>query len=141
MKKRILNIAIPNTKHAYFDYLLPEEHLATVECCQRVAVHFRNKPQIGVVVGVAVDSDVPEKNLKSVDRVIDAAPILSNEILKLCVWASEYYQTSLNEVIFTALPKSLRDGKDLPAIKPAVIGDIPLADNFIYQPSRSWKQN
>lgn len=114
---RILHIAIPNTKQDYFDYLAldePQDYFVS----QRVTCRFRNKSVIGVVVDISAHSSVPTNKLKPIDDVIDQEPLLSDAVMSLCLWVGNYYQATINEVLFTALPKHLRSGK--PARFPTV---------------------
>ena len=50
--------------------------------------------------------------------MIDAAPLFAAEHLALLRWASRYYQHPVGEVVFTALPGLLRQGKTMPETPP-----------------------
>ena len=45
--------------------------------------------------------------------MIDEIPVITPEILKLCIWASNYYQYPLGQVIFGAMPSSVKSGKKM----------------------------
>jgi primosomal protein N' (replication factor Y) (superfamily II helicase) len=103
----VLHVSIPNTKRDYFDYLALPDTQAAIGA--RVWVSFRNKERLGVVIGVGTPEDAKRK-LKSITEVIDKAPLLSEELLKLCHWISRYYHAPLSEVLAIALPKKVRAG-------------------------------
>jgi primosomal protein N' (replication factor Y) (superfamily II helicase) len=76
----------------------------------RVRVPFGRRHLIGVVVEQAAASTLPEAKLKSIGEVLDAAPVVTPEVLDLIRWASDYYHHPIGEVIASALPKALRTG-------------------------------
>ncbi len=47
--------------------------------------------------------------------MLDDTPLLDDEMMELLQWASRYYFYPLGEVLFHALPVSLRKGKAVPA--------------------------
>ena len=66
-----------------------------------------------MVLGVAMESDLPHGKLKSIRRVLDVEPLLPPTLMELLTWASAYYHYPIGEVMATALPVLLRRG--LPA--------------------------
>lgn len=59
----------------------------------------------------ACDSRVDLKRLKQVEQVLDSETLLSAKDLQLLQWASRYYHHFIGEVIATAFPVALRQGK------------------------------
>ena len=80
-------------------------------------VPFGKKKRLGVVVNQGINEN-PSFTIKAISEIIDAKPLLSEPMLKLCHWVAEYYQTPLSEVITLALPKNLRVGKTIKKIPP-----------------------
>ena len=76
-------------------------------------VPFGRQEVVGVVLGVAMESDLPHGKLKSIRRVLDVEPLLPPTLMELLTWASAYYHYPIGEVMATALPVLLRRG--LPA--------------------------
>ncbi len=76
----------------------------------RVWVPFRNKQQVGLVMGLADESEYDAEKLKSVVSVIDEQPLFSESHLDFIRWAAHYYHEPIGEVIQAALPKKLRAG-------------------------------
>jgi primosomal protein N' (replication factor Y) len=83
----------------------------------RVRINFAGRELIGVVTGHKSNSRFSAKQLKPVLEILDQQPILSSSLLALLQRAAAYYQWPLGEVIHTALPKQLRQGKDLSSIE------------------------
>ena len=78
----------------------------------RAVVPFRNRREIGVIVGAAEPAaGVTPKRVASLP---DAAPVLGERMLALCRWMSEYYVVPLGVVIRSALPAAL-SSHDAPA--------------------------
>lgn len=106
----ILKLALPTPMRQRFDYLAPDANPLQVGA--RVKVSFGHRQLIGILDDTADHSDVPAGKLKPALEILDQESILSPAILKLCRWASSYYQHALGEVYLAALPKLLRQGHD-----------------------------
>lgn len=104
--KSVYKICIPHSGRDYFDYLSGD---FTPAIGSRVWVPFRNKTRLGVVIRQGLAENCQTK-LKTIDAVIDEQSLLSESILSLCQWVSDYYQSPLSEVIPLALPKKYRLG-------------------------------
>ncbi len=103
-------IAVPTPLRRLFDYLPPTSPVATTPG-MRVWVPFGGRELIGVVTGVGQQSQIPEARLKRVSRVLDDQPVLPATLFELLLWAADYYQHPIGEVIHTALPVLLRQGR------------------------------
>lgn len=110
----VLQIAIPAPLYRLFDYWPPTQlDPQTIKPGVRVSAPFGKGSKIGVVLGV-VDvgaSQVDPKRLRQVEQILDEEPLLSGKDLQLLKWASLYYHHPLGEVIATAFPAALRQGK------------------------------
>lgn len=58
---------------------------------------------------------VATHRLRAIERVLDAAPLLGDELLATLRWAASYWHHPLGEVVATALPARLRRPGELPA--------------------------
>ncbi len=105
----ILKVAVPSPLFQLFDYRYPlaEPVMPGV----RVRIPFGRGRAVGVVVETATRSEVAETRLKPVDSVLDEQPLWSPREWDLLLWASRYYQHPLGEVLHTALPVLLRQGR------------------------------
>ena len=96
-----------------FDYQVTAEQYAQAEVGARVAVSFGRQNLIGVIVKkVPIDEPVDSHfKLKAITELLDEQAILDSKVLSLLTWSSQYYQFPIGEVIQTALPTLLRQGK------------------------------
>ena len=77
----------------------------------RVRVSFGHREVVGIIVGEVKRSELPHSRLKPITQSLDAGPILPPTLLDLLRWAADYYHHPLGEVIQTALPVRLRQGR------------------------------
>ncbi len=59
---------------------------------------------IGVLVELADRSEVPADKLRPAREILDATPPLPPAMVRLCLWAAQYYQHSLGDTFSWALP-------------------------------------
>jgi len=96
----ILHIAVNKPLYHLFDYLLPPEiDIATLRPGMRVLVPFGTRQMIGVFLEVASSSAIDVDKLKPINSILDQEPILSEQLLQLYFWVSEYYHHPIGEVI------------------------------------------
>lgn len=107
----ILRVAINAPLSRLFDYLAPTDTAVAPGC--RVRVQFGRQTQIGLVMEVANQSELPISKLRSVTEVIDASPLLAASDLWLIKFTSDYYHHPIGEVVAAALPALLRQGRPL----------------------------
>jgi primosomal protein N' (replication factor Y) (superfamily II helicase) len=102
----IVEVAISVPLNKTFDY----QSDSRVPVGVRVKVPFGAKKVIGIVLS---NKDKSEFNkLKSVEEILDQAPILDKPILDFLFWAAKYYHHPIGEVVLAAMPKNLRLGKE-----------------------------
>ncbi len=95
-----------------FDYLPPKGHDSiTLARGMRVKVPFGRSTTVGVVMAVVRGSAIASHRLKPVLSVLDKVSLLPADQLDLLQWASSYYQHPIGEVIVSALPAPLRQGR------------------------------
>jgi len=107
-----LKIALPVPLPILFDYLPPNNYLEPELPLPgiRVKVPFGPRELIGVLVEVGEQVNTGQEKLKHALEFIDQTHCLTEELLHLCQWASQYYRHPLGEVISSALPKRYRKG-------------------------------
>lgn len=91
-----------------FDYLDGGLH---AEVGQRVLVLFGRRKLVGMVLEKSKDSDVPAARLKPVIEVFKGDPTLSSKALRIMKFCSDYYHYPLGQVVMSALPARLREGR------------------------------
>jgi primosomal protein N' (replication factor Y) len=120
----VYRVALDLPLDRLFDYLADGASPgAGAEVGRRVRVPFGRGERIGVVVGEAATSEVPEGQLKPVLEVLRDEPPLPADWLALCEFAAAYYQCPIGEVVAQALPPGL---KQLRAKKPRAPKPSPL---------------
>jgi primosomal protein N' (replication factor Y) len=104
----IIRVALPIPKRQLFDYLYDGQTLAAGV---RVSVSFGPRKLIGVVWETSDKSEWDISKLKSIEAVLDDAPIFNPTLLKLCSWLAQYYKHPIGDVVQTAIPVALRKGE------------------------------
>jgi len=97
-----------------FDYEVPSSLKDDIALGKRAWVSFGPRRMIGYVIGVSGHTDC--ENTKPILEIIDKAPILSDEMLRLTKAISERYLCSWGEAINAAIPSSLKKGNT--SVKP-----------------------
>lgn len=113
---QILSIALPTPLRRLFEYRLPVEHSNTLPLPfgVRICVPFGKQTLVGILVSSANESTFPINKIRHAIEVLDQKPVVSKEIMDLCLWASNYYHHPIGEVLHTALPVQLRKNIALP---------------------------
>ena len=106
----VVRVAIQRPIYKTLDYSC--ENFRIPEPGSRVRVSLGNAVITAIVVEINVISQF--KNLKPVLEVLDEKPMLDASMMALLNWASLYYFYPLGEVLFHALPASLRKGSQIP---------------------------
>lgn len=90
-----------------FDYLIPEKLLGKVTVGVRVTVPFGrgNRKSEGIVLGLSDRSEY--ETLKAVVSVLDDAPVLTPEQIKLALWMRERFFCTVFEAVKAMLPAGL----------------------------------
>ncbi len=108
-----VRVAVPVHLYDCFDYSLSAEQYQQAEIGARAAVSFGRQNLIGVIVEkLPPDAPLdPGIKLKAISELLDDHSILNAKVLSLLTWASNYYQFPIGEVMHSALPTLLRQGK------------------------------
>ncbi len=106
----IYRVALPVPLHKLFDYLAPDTILPCQPGC-RIEVPFRTGSKTAFLVEITRHSTVATDKLKPINRIIDEQPLLAAIDLQLLHWVANYYHHPLGEVISSAFPVGLRQGK------------------------------
>ncbi|MBI2992771.1 MAG: primosomal protein N' [Gammaproteobacteria bacterium] len=108
----ILRVALPVPLRRGFEYFAPPAMTRPPGPGTRIHVPFgKSRWRIGIVLGNSMRSELPSGRLKTAGAIIDDEPLFSADHFRLLLWASEYYQHPIGEVLFGALPGALRKGK------------------------------
>ncbi len=110
-KQIILEVVLPTPVRKSFDYLPPTDWLvgSLLSPGCRVMVQFGTTTRIAMIVKIKHRSELDIQKIKHCIEIIDNKPLLDKKILKLAIWASNYYHHSLGEICFKILPILLRN--------------------------------
>ena len=109
---RILKVAVSVPLSREFDYL-PASEGPAAGAGSRVLVPFGRRQQVGIVMAESSTSDIPVAKIRHSVATLDDEPLLSADDLWLIRFTSDYYHHPIGEVVATALPALLRQGKAL----------------------------
>ena len=114
MMPSLIKVALNLPLYQTFDYLVPV-NLGKVVPGTLVEVIFGTRKTLGITVPLnnsSIKKGVKTKyKLKEVSTVVDKNPVVNEDIMNLCLWGSSYYQYPLGQVLFGAIPSTLRKGK------------------------------
>jgi len=94
------DVALPVPLDMVFTYRVPAD--ATPVVGGRVLVPFRQQRLTGIVVDL--HDRKPSVTIKPILSVLDVAPVLDDQLLRLGRWIADYYLAPLGEVFRTMLP-------------------------------------
>lgn len=106
---KFVRVALAVPLMRFFDYILPEQMQPVIG--GRVLVPFGRQKRVAIVVEFAQETDIPKEQLKPVLNVLDDAGLFNDDMWNLLKWGAGYYQFSLGDVLFSALPVKLRNGE------------------------------
>ena len=93
-KEKAAQVAVYVPLRQLFSYSFKPEDEAKLIPGVRVVAPFRNRETIGVFIGFA-ETDIETKEIKA---VLDAAPIFNRHLMKLALWAADYYIAAPGEL-------------------------------------------
>lgn len=118
-------VLLPLPVKGLYTYRVPFELNETVRKGQRVVVQFgKKKIYTGIVFNI---HENPPKSyqVKYILSVLDLHPVVNEIQMEFWRWISEYYMSSMGEVMNTALPSSLKLASETKiALHPDYDGDI-----------------
>ncbi len=106
----VATVVFPGGPHGEFDYRVGDDLRDALKAVSRVRVPLGrgNRAAVGYCVRVETRTVGPRK-LKQVLDLIDVEPVLSQNMLRLTQWISEYYLCSWGQVLETVLPTGVRE--------------------------------
>ena len=109
----LVEVALPLPMPRTFTYLAD----GAVAPGTRVLVPFSGRRLVGWVTGETTDA-IDAARVRPLIRVLEPAPSVPAELLKLCAWISEYYIGSMGLVLRAALPVALSSARrEQPPVK------------------------
>ena len=98
-------------------YRAPPPILEKIQLGSLVEVPILRRTEIAIVSEMQVKIDFSPKKLKSILKLVNDLPVLTEELLELARWIASYYQSSLESVFEAMIPSSIRKGMDVKKLK------------------------
>ena len=114
----ILKVVIDRPLRTALDYLPPPGcKAAELPVGARVRVPVGRGHAVGLITGHASQSAMDSSRLRTITALLDPVPVLDANLLSLLMWVADYYHHPPGEVLFGALPVSLRSGGSAHALE------------------------
>lgn len=107
----ILRVALPVPLRQHFDYQMETDENISVSVGSRVLVPFGKRQLVGVVWQIDPTDSFAETALKPVTQLLDPVPVFGAMLRDLLSFAADYYHHPLGDVLTSALPALLREGR------------------------------
>jgi primosomal protein N' (replication factor Y) len=104
---KYVEVILPLPLEGYFTYAAGDLLVPKIKPGVRLVVPF-GKTKLYTAVALAMHDNKPDFDVKEVISVLDEAPILFREQLKLWKWIAEYYISPIGDVYKAALPAGLK---------------------------------
>lgn len=98
MPDLFVDVAVPVAVDRLFTYSVPAELQPLVQRGVRVLAPFGKRNVIGIVINLS-NTTPKYANIRSISDLLDAAPIMSDELLDVSRWIADYYFAPVGEVV------------------------------------------
>ncbi|MBW0454122.1 MAG: primosomal protein N' [Candidatus Kinetoplastibacterium crithidii] len=137
-----LKVAIRSPMGSVFEYKSKKK----IPLGSRVIVPFGKRTIIGIVCGYLLKPSFELSQIKMVIEVLDDLPPFSIDWLRLIKFASEYYQRSLGDVIYSVIPAPLRNisayqGKKKVKLGPVVRANLKTTKYDVFSKESTYELN
>ena len=105
---KFADVVLPLPLEGTFTYGLPESLRAVVRVGMRVVVPLGRSKTYTAMVARLHDEE-PAMKWRDILHVVDDAPVLLPEQLKLWRWIADYYMAPLGDVYNVAMPAGMKD--------------------------------
>jgi primosomal protein N' (replication factor Y) len=103
----LVSVTARTLQSQIFTYQVPEEYQSLIRVGQPVLVPFGAQPELtGFVTALSEDYDGIHK-LKDLTDILDETPLFDAAYYDFIQWVSDYYATSISQVLACALPANL----------------------------------
>ncbi len=108
MPEQFAEVVFPVSIKQVFTYRIPDPLLGLAREGMRVSVSFGRRHTVGLLTRLSATAPAHVANLKPIESLLDAEPLLTPDLLELGRWIAEYYYCSLGEALFAAIPGGYR---------------------------------
>jgi primosomal protein N' (replication factor Y) (superfamily II helicase) len=99
-------VLIDGPSELVFDYAIPAGLDVRPGC--RVRVPLRRKSATGTVLGMGDAAAMGDFALRELESLVDPEPLVTPVLLRMADWIAQYYGSSIESVIRSILPESVR---------------------------------
>jgi primosomal protein N' (replication factor Y) len=100
-------VAVPKSAPEPLTYEVPDEMAAFAVPGARVRVPLRKRHTTGVIVAIAETTDLDPGSIRSIDEVLDEAPLLPRRLMDTAAFISGYYRCPLGTTLAAMIPARL----------------------------------
>jgi primosomal protein N' (replication factor Y) len=104
----IARVALDVPIAPWFDYRVADDQRGRLASGDWVRVPWGKGERVGLVVGLADATGVPEARLRTVLERLEDAPALPDHWLENLQFASTYYHRGIGEIVLPSIPKAFR---------------------------------
>ncbi len=102
----VAEVILDSSLEKTLDYTVPD-HWNEVEVGMRVEVPLQGRTAKGTILALKKTSSF--SHLKSLQKILGDAPLVSQDLFTLATWISKYYSAPLSKVLKVILPPAVRD--------------------------------
>jgi primosomal protein N' (replication factor Y) len=106
-----VEVALPIPLRQTFTYRLPVGLQENIKIGARLLVPFGKRQLTGYTVALHTELnpelEIEEETIKEALELLDAEPLLTEEIIRLTQWSADYYAASWGEVLKASLPAGI----------------------------------
>ena len=106
MHTKFARVIIDRAIRRELDYAIPETLIELVGVGARVRVPFRERSALATVVALLEESNA--KRIRKIEAVIGQGAMMSEPLLELSRWISDYYCCPIETVMRSFLPQVIR---------------------------------
>ena len=108
---KYVEVALPVPLRQTFTYSIPKHFRTEIKIGTRLLVPFGRRQLTGYAVALHDELNpalgIKKTSVKNISELLDAEPLLTEEIIKLTQWAAGYYATSWGEILKASLPAGI----------------------------------
>lgn len=135
----VAQILVDGSSDLVFDYAVPLDFGAVVPGC-RVFIPLRGHQAVGTVLRLIPVADSFHQ-LKPLIGLVSPQPMISEKLMELAQWASDYYACPMEQLIRCILPDPVRQEKNQAKLrKIIVLGQEPTEDEAAKMEKRAPRQ-
>ncbi|EDY86963.1 primosomal protein N' [gamma proteobacterium HTCC5015] len=109
-QRRYVQVAVPVPLYGLFDYAVPADSRVPEAGC-RLQLRFGHRELIGICCGTIDQPATAADKIREYQACLDSEPVIPASLMHLLQRASQYYHHPLGDVLATALPTALMQGR------------------------------